>query len=113
MPEAAASPRRKLTSEDKEQILALSREGMDITAIARLLNIHGHSVNGFVAVARRRGLLQPRATQELPFQQIVPETFMQDPTQQPAVSAPAAAAPPPHMHSVPLPQLQQEERRVG
>jgi hypothetical protein len=108
MPEAAASPRKKLTSEDKEQILTLSREGLDVTSIARQLNIHGHSVNGYVSTARRRGLLQPRSTQEFPVQQIVPETFMVDPTQQPVVAAPVASAPPPHMHSVPSPQLQHQ-----
>lgn len=106
MPEAVAGPRKKLTPEDREQILALSREGMDITSIARQLNIHGHSVNGFVATARRRGLIQPRSTQDFSPQQSVSETFMVDPTQQPAVAAPATPVPHPPMHSVPSPQFQ-------
>lgn len=111
MPEASASPRRKLTFEDKEQILSLSREGMDVTSIARQLNIHGHSVNGYVAVARRRGLIQPRMTQELPIPQSISETFMADPTQQPAVTAPIVSAPHPPMHSVHSPQTQPQVQR--
>lgn len=48
--------KRRLTAEDKDAILGLAREGMSTVGISQKLDIHGSKVNGFLSIARKRGI---------------------------------------------------------
>lgn len=54
--------KRKLTQEEKIQVLEMTREGKSIIEIARKLDINGQAVNGFVSTNRKRGSLVKAAT---------------------------------------------------
>lgn len=52
-------PRKTYTPEERDQVVALSRDGMGNKEIAVTLNLHGHIVNSIVNGARRQGQLPP------------------------------------------------------
>jgi len=52
-------PKKTYTPEEREQVIALAREGRGNKEIGQLMNIHGHTVNGILHVARRSGVLPP------------------------------------------------------
>lgn len=71
MPDLMADPpRRRLTSEDKDRIIALARDGHDARTIAQQLNLHGQSVNGFMSSARKLGYIQ--TDPDKPVRQYIP-----------------------------------------
>lgn len=113
------APRRKLSQDDKQQILDLARQGWEVVAIARHLNINGQAVNGLVSTARKRGLIPPRSMQpdllppSPPETESLPMVDFPSPPAAPPAAAPAAPIVPPQMHSVPVSQLQPQGARDG
>ena len=98
---AGGGPRKKIEPSEKEQIIELARQGVPNVTIARDLNIHGHTVNGIIFNARKRGVLPHLPPKERPemssLPPMPPPVQMQPPppfTAPPAASAPPAAPPP-------------------
>lgn len=98
---AGGGPRKKIEPSEKEQIIELARQGVANVTIARDLNIHGHTVNGIIFNARKRGVLPHLPPKERPDMSSLPP--MPQPVQMqppPPFTAPPAASVPP---SVPPP----------
>lgn len=94
---AGGGPRKKIEPSEKEQIIELARQGVANVTIARDLNIHGHTVNGIIFNARKRGALPPLPPKERPdmssLPPMPPPVQMQPPP--PFMAPPVASAPPP------------------
>lgn len=58
------SPRRRLSSSDKDKIIEMAREKTSVLIIARTLNLDGRKVSGIVGNARMRGILPPKGPKE-------------------------------------------------
>lgn len=97
---STAASRPKATPEQKEQILALAREGLDAGSIARQVGLHGSQVNGIINTARVRGVLPPKSPGGLGFS-LPPETI---PSEVPPMTVPPSGITPPA--SAPLQNVQ-------